>query len=153
MDYFALLKYKDGSFLRLKETDLRSIFTNPLYANERFRHNNCTQYIQTLPPEESEEIRIYYTWAEYKNEALLAAAKQSQLGKVTDFGDRETVRSSLQMLNPTVFLYFTIFELSSYISIHYNKRLESGHFHFVCEDDVWTLAGAEGIKVTNLSPN
>lgn len=33
LDYFALLKYKDGSFLRLKENDLRSIFTNPLYAN------------------------------------------------------------------------------------------------------------------------
>lgn len=33
LDYFALLKYKDNSFIRLKEPDLRSIFTNPLYAN------------------------------------------------------------------------------------------------------------------------
>lgn len=33
MGYIALLKYKDGSFLRLRESDLRSIFTNPLYAN------------------------------------------------------------------------------------------------------------------------
>ena len=49
MDYLVLLRYKDNSFLRLKEGDFRSIFTNPLYANERFRHHNCTQYIQALP--------------------------------------------------------------------------------------------------------
>jgi hypothetical protein len=49
MGYLALLKYKDGTFLRLRESDIRSIFTNPLYANEKFRHNNCTQYIQSLP--------------------------------------------------------------------------------------------------------
>jgi len=56
----ALLKYKDGNFLRLKEGDLRSIFTNPLYANEKFKHNNCTQYIQDLPPEGSDEFQIHY---------------------------------------------------------------------------------------------
>ena len=33
MDYFVLLKYKDNSFIRLKEPDFRSVFTNPLYAN------------------------------------------------------------------------------------------------------------------------
>ena len=65
VDYFALLKYKDGSFLRLKEPDFRSIFTNPLYANERFRHNHCTQYIQVLPDEEAEELRIHYTWKQF----------------------------------------------------------------------------------------
>jgi hypothetical protein len=33
LGYMALLRYKDGSFLRLKEGDIRAIFTNPLYAN------------------------------------------------------------------------------------------------------------------------
>ena len=54
LDYMVLLRYKDNSFLRLKEPDFRSIFTNPLYANERFRHHNCTQYIQALPQEDHE---------------------------------------------------------------------------------------------------
>ena len=54
LGYAALLKYKDESFLMLKEADFRAIFTNPLYANERFRHNNTAQYIQSLADEDAE---------------------------------------------------------------------------------------------------
>ena len=57
----------------------------------------------------------------------------------------------LLTLNPTIYLYFLTFEVAAYLSIHYNKRLEKAHFHFVYEDEVWNLAGAQSIRITNIS--
>ena len=43
-------------------------FNNPklinktLYANEKFRHHNATQYIQALPQEGTDEFRIHFSW-------------------------------------------------------------------------------------------
>lgn len=149
MGYIALLKYKDGSFLRLKESDLRSIFTNPLYANEKFRHHNCTQYIQALPQEGTEEFRIHFSWQKYKDEPLAKAATSYQLG-ASDFGERAVVRREMQELDPLAFLYFTIFEICSFVCIHYNRRVESAAFHFVREGEGWALAGIEGARVVQL---
>jgi hypothetical protein len=129
---------------------LRSIFTNPLYANERFKHNNCTQYIQALPSEDSQEARIHYTWEQFRNETLMEAAIQAQLGKVTSLGDKQQLLNTLMRTNSTVYLYFLIFQVAAYLAIHYNKRLESAHFHFILEDEVWSIAGAESIRISPL---
>jgi len=55
-----------------------------------------------------------------------------QLGKIGPFGDRTSLRKMLQEINPTIYLYFTVFELVSFVAIHYNKQVKSGNFHFVC---------------------
>ena len=109
LDYLVLLRYKDNSFLRLKEGDFRSIFTNPLYANERFRHHNCTQYIQALPSEDHEEISIHYLHQQFQGERFMTAAINGLLGKKTEFGSRESLKASLLNANPTVYLHFLAF--------------------------------------------
>jgi hypothetical protein len=70
-----------------------------------------------------------------------------QLGKVGPFGDRLSLRKMLQEINPTIYLYFTVFELVAFVAIHYNKQIKSGNFHFVCEEDIWCLADAENVKI------
>lgn len=90
MGYIALLKYKDGTFLRLRESDLRSIFTNPLYANEKFRHHNCTQYIQSLPQEGTDEFRIHFL-PKFREHPLFQIANKYQLGGC-EFGERASLR-------------------------------------------------------------
>lgn len=135
--------------MRLKETDLRSIFTNPLYANEKFRHHNCTQYIQSLPQEGTDEFKIHFAWQKYKDEPLAKAATSYQLG-ACDYGERAALRKEMQEMDQLVFLYFTIFEICSFICIHYNKRVESATFHFVKEGENWALAGIEAARVVAL---
>ena len=73
----------------------------------------------------------------------MEAAKDMQLGKVGPFGSRSSLRKMLQEINPTIYLYFTIFELVAFVAIHYNKQIKSGNFHFVCQDGLWSLAHAE----------
>jgi hypothetical protein len=87
---------------------LRSIFTNPLYANEKFKHNNCTQYIQSLPQEGTDEFRIHYTWQKFKDDPLLKLATNYQLG-VCEYGDRPAVRKEILESDQLVYLYYTVF--------------------------------------------
>lgn len=56
----------------------------------------------------------------------------------------------MQELDQLVFLYFTVFEICSFVCIHYNKRVESAAFHFVKEGEGWALAGIEGARVVLL---
>jgi len=63
------------------------------------------------------------------------------------YGDRETVKKYILEQNPLVFLHFIVFEICTYICVHYNKRLEKGHFHFVKEGENWWLAGIESAQI------
>ena len=59
-NYMSLLKYSNGQIIRLKFHDFKAIYQNPLYANEKFKNNNNTQYIQTLPVEdEFKDIKVF----------------------------------------------------------------------------------------------
>lgn len=87
-------------------------------------------------------MSIHFDWYQFKDEKLMEAANQGLLGKITSLGDKQMLKQFLQENNPTVFLYYLAFEVAAYLAIHYNKKLEKAHFHFVCEDNVWTLAGA-----------
>jgi hypothetical protein len=49
LEYVALVRYKDGSFIRLKEQEFRSIFVRPVQAYQKYKMSNNTQYIQMLP--------------------------------------------------------------------------------------------------------
>ena len=60
------------------------------------------------------------------------------------------VRREMQELDPLAFLYFTIFEICSFVCIHYNRRVESAAFHFVREGEGWALAGIENARVVQL---
>ena len=82
LGYAALLKCKDESFMMLKETDFRAIFTNPLYANERFKHNNTAQYIQSLADEDAQEHRVSFSWHIFSEEPLMRLAEECVLGNI-----------------------------------------------------------------------
>ena len=78
------------------------------------------------------------------------AAIDGVLGKLTAFGERKQLKNQLKQKNINVYIYFLAFEIAAYLAIHYHKRLESAHLHFVLEEDAWTLADADSIYMSSL---
>jgi hypothetical protein len=67
--------------MRLKLNEFKSIFQNPLYANELFKNNNNTQYIQSLPIEdEFSDLKVYsmhFHFEIFKDEELFLYVKNT----------------------------------------------------------------------------
>jgi hypothetical protein len=60
------------------------------------------------------------------------------------------LKRKLKKISPEVYLYYQIFEMYTYISMHYNKQILNGVFRFIDYDNDFALFETENLIVKEL---